>query len=370
MTMPVTLKNRNGTFYAMGTLTLPGGGKVVVRQSTGFTSGQRAFAEKRLSEIIREHLEAGVAGRSHEIEVGRAVERYLGNRPGISKTDRAILARFERRFRGVKCSQLDKVRVLEWAEAKVVTDAPGASTVRRRISTVQACLNYARDCGYTVAEMRIRKPREAEARDRWLDEAMRDRLLGAFEEGLYRDIATFLFYTGARLNECLQLAAGEVTPEGVVFASRKGAGGRVRKRVVPLHPGLRRLVEARARGLERHELVFGYERECKKGKKVDDNVFRQKWHEACGKVGLVDFLPHDARHTFATLLAKTGEVDLHELAQLLGHANVQMTMRYRHLLPRRQVAGIDALGVICTGDAQGVVTQRKLVTEWVALSVG
>lgn len=368
--MPVTLKNRNGTFYAMGTLTLPGGSKVVVRQSTGFTAGQRAFAEKRLSEIIKEHLEAGVAGRSHEIEVGKAVERYIGNRPGMSRTDRTILVRFEKRFRGVKCSQLEKVRVLEWAEAKVVTASPGASTVRRRISTVEACLNYARDCGYTVADMRIKKPREAEARDRWLDEGTRDRLLEAFEDGLYRDIATFLFYTGARLNECLQLTVEGVTPEGVVFASRKGAGGRLRRRVVPMHPGLRKLVEARARGKERHELVFGYERECKKGKKLDDNVFRQKWHEACEKVGLEDFLPHDARHTFATLLAKTGEVDLHELAQLLGHANVQMTMRYRHLLPRRQVAGIDALGVIRTGEAQGALTPGKLVTEWVALSVG
>lgn len=42
---------------------------------------------------------------------------------------------------------------------------------------------------------------------------------------------------------------------------------------------------------------------------------------------------HTFRHTFASLLAQSGTVTLHELQLLLRHRTIEMTLRYAHLIP-------------------------------------
>ncbi|MFC1523662.1 tyrosine-type recombinase/integrase [Thermodesulfobacteriota bacterium] len=41
---------------------------------------------------------------------------------------------------------------------------------------------------------------------------------------------------------------------------------------------------------------------------------------------------HDLRHTFASYLASSGEVDIYTLKELLGHKSLAMTQRYAHLI--------------------------------------
>ncbi len=53
---------------------------------------------------------------------------------------------------------------------------------------------------------------------------------------------------------------------------------------------------------------------------------------ATRKAGLADFTWHDLRHTFASRLVMA-DVDIRTVAELLGHKNIQMTMRYAHLAP-------------------------------------
>lgn len=42
---------------------------------------------------------------------------------------------------------------------------------------------------------------------------------------------------------------------------------------------------------------------------------------------------HTWRHTFASEMAKSGKVTLHQLMELMGHQNIEMTLRYAHLIP-------------------------------------
>src|ERR1041384_6354638 len=50
---------------------------------------------------------------------------------------------------------------------------------------------------------------------------------------------------------------------------------------------------------------------------------------ACSDAGIADFHFHDLRHTFATRLGDAG-CNVTTIARLLGHSNIQMSMRYTH----------------------------------------
>jgi integrase len=61
------------------------------------------------------------------------------------------------------------------------------------------------------------------------------------------------------------------------------------------------------------------------------------------KAGVLNFRPtHDFRHTFASRLVMAG-VDLSTVQKFMGHADIQMTMRYAHLSPEHGKAAIEKL---------------------------
>ena len=60
--------------------------------------------------------------------------------------------------------------------------------------------------------------------------------------------------------------------------------------------------------------------------------FFYSWNNARIRAGLPDFRIHDLRHSFASYLVNAGR-SLYEVQELLGHADIKMTMRYAHLAP-------------------------------------
>ena len=51
-----------------------------------------------------------------------------------------------------------------------------------------------------------------------------------------------------------------------------------------------------------------------------------------GIISSPKFRFHDLRHTYATVLCNSGQVDIYTLQKLLGHSCIQLTQRYSHLL--------------------------------------
>ena len=60
------------------------------------------------------------------------------------------------------------------------------------------------------------------------------------------------------------------------------------------------------------------------------------WGRIRKQAGITDVRIHDLRHSFASFMIKNG-VSLFEVSKLLGHRNINTTMRYAHLADKELV---------------------------------
>jgi integrase len=72
-------------------------------------------------------------------------------------------------------------------------------------------------------------------------------------------------------------------------------------------------------------------------------TLKTAWGTLAEAAGLTNFTFHDLRHTFASHLVQRG-VDLNTVRELLGHADIRMTLRYSHLAPEHKAAAVALLG--------------------------
>lgn len=76
------------------------------------------------------------------------------------------------------------------------------------------------------------------------------------------------------------------------------------------------------------------------GERLDD--VKKAWLPIVKAAKLQNFRFHDLRHTFASKLVMAG-VDLNTVRELLGHADLKMTLRYAHLAPEHKAAAVAKL---------------------------
>ncbi len=143
---------------------------------------------------------------------------------------------------------------------------------------------------------------------------------------------SMLLFTGLRLSEALNLGVNDVDFEKNVVTVR--AGKWKKDRVVPMLPELRQSVRKYLK--ERDRL----KKQCSKffvslrgGDALTASGVRgfvRRLRKATG----VNFSPHVLRHTFCTLMAN-GDVDLLALQHMMGHNNIETTMRYTKMYGSR-----------------------------------
>ena len=77
---------------------------------------------------------------------------------------------------------------------------------------------------------------------------------------------------------------------------------------------------------------------------------------ACRRAEITGLRFHDLRHTAATKMIEAG-VDLVTVSKILGHASIQMTMRYAHPKPENMKRAVKRLGEILGPTRQKVDTR-------------
>ena len=82
----------------------------------------------------------------------------------------------------------------------------------------------------------------------------------------------------------------------------------------------------------------------KEGMPRDRDAFGPMLTQLLDDLGLPHYRVHDLRHAFGTTLAVKG-VDPRTIMELMGHTNIEMTMRYIHTSAARKVSAVENLGL-------------------------
>jgi site-specific recombinase XerD len=76
------------------------------------------------------------------------------------------------------------------------------------------------------------------------------------------------------------------------------------------------------------------------GKRIDN--CDSAWEALLKRAKIENFRWHDMRHDFASQLVMAG-VDLNTVRELMGHADIKMTLRYAHLAPENKLQAVKVL---------------------------
>jgi integrase len=264
------------------------------------------------------------------------IETYakVNNKPSEITSKEGILRRYLKPSLGSLNLEQIKVRQIETLKAALLSRPLSPKTVNNVLVVLGKVLRYAEEIEILDTVPRIRMLRAPKPDFDFLTFDETDRLLEAAEVNpeCYGMIF-FALRTGVRYGELCELRWFDIDlRNGRVVVRRSYYLGEVtapkggKAREIPLSPQLVELLQRR-----RHlksELVF-----CK-----DSGSWHRYFesHNALKSVcRLANLRPigwHVLRHTFASHLAMKG-VPLKTIQELLGHATIEMTMRYAHLSP-------------------------------------
>ena len=146
--------------------------------------------------------------------------------------------------------------------------------------------------------------------------------------------------TGIRRNSLLSLEWGDVNFSERTLLVRAATSKSEKQYYVPLNKlAFDTLTQwkAQSRKISSGSLVFP---SPKDGKKMDN--CNSSWETLLKKAEIENFRWHDMRHDFASQLVMKG-VDLNTVRELLGHADLKMTLRYAHLAPDVKMRAVELL---------------------------
>ena len=255
-------------------------------------------------------------------------------------------------FGAVPLDRIDRTGVIRWFEGYSATAPGGANSA---LLVFRQIMNHAIARGHieTNPTRGVKKnPRPKLTRFLSREE------IGRLHEVLDRyeakrpssksqaDIIRLLLQTGCRAGEILKLRWREVDGDTLQLEDSKTG-----QRQVLLSPEARAIIERQPRSGS--PWVFPSPMNPARAR-FDISL----WKKVRKLAGIEDVRLHDLRHTFASQAAMQG-IPLPVVARLLGHAQVQMTLRYAHVSDRDVEAAAERIG----GAMAGILNSSPVLSE-------
>ncbi|WP_322867739.1 tyrosine-type recombinase/integrase [Aquicoccus sp. G2-2] len=259
----------------------------------------------------------------------RFLEEYVDQhcKPTTARDYRSIIRRFIRPKLGpLPIGEVTRADVVAFHHALRSTPYQA----NRAASMLSKLFNLAEDWGLRQAgsnpARRIKKFREEEKK-RYLsdDEQMRlgNVLADVLEEGSESLPAVsailLLIFTGCRLNEILTLRWDYVTTHHLELPDSKTG-----RRRIPLPREAYDILADLPRRENNPFVILG---DTETGHLIN---LQKPWRRIRHAAGLDEVRLHDLRHTYASVAMKDG-IDPFTLKEIMGHKNLQTTLRYAHL---------------------------------------
>ena len=218
--------------------------------------------------------------------------------------------------------------------------APG--TLNRELSCLKNLLRKAVEWALleTNPARDVSKLRERPNKLEFLSEEEVERLIAACAEPLDR-IVTVSLKTGLRRGELFALEWKDIDFDRGLIRVRQSKNGDGRH--IPMSASARQALDLQQKRGRRvvNQKASPYVFPAADG--GPRKTIRNGLEEALRRAGVERHIrPHDLRHTFASHLVMKG-VDLRTVAELMGHRDIRVTMRYAHLAPAHLRAAVSVL---------------------------
>lgn len=267
--------------------------------------------------------------------------QYIKNERRLSASTviayKSDLEQFLDFLKEMEVSELEKVDhsvIRSWI-IRLIEKQINNRSINRKLSTLKSYYKYLIKEGMIENNpmRKVLSPKTPKRLPVFIDEKKMNFLLDEinFGEGFtsYRDklILEFLYLTGMRLNELVNIRMNDLNP---VLKNVKIIGKRNKERLVPLSAETLEhindyLEQRRNEGID-CDFLFT----TKKGKKVYSKLIYRLVNSYLSKVTTQSTKsPHVLRHTFATHMLNNG-ADLNAIKEILGHSNLSATQIYTH----------------------------------------
>lgn len=335
----------------------PDGSRQVIRKVSPVQSRRGAERyERELREALlagryeKEETQAATVTGTSDVPTLRAFSREfmdsyarVNNKPSSIRSKEKILRVHLIPFFGtMKLDEIGSRQIETYKAAKI--RGLHRKTINNHLTVLRRMLSLAQEWGVIESVPRVRwlKAEKPEVRFLTFEEA--DRLLvAARQEPMWHTMILVALRTGLRLGELSglqwrdvdlkrgQLRVRRSVTDGIVGTPKSG-----RARDVPLTP-------AAVEGLRKHRHQRGPWVFCQAdGALLTDGQCKWPLYRAYERAGLERQGWHVLRHSFASHLVMRG-VALKAVQELLGHATIDMTMRYAHLAPSTLRSAVDVL---------------------------
>lgn len=246
----------------------------------------------------------------------------------VRNKERALRVHLVPFFGHLRVNKIPNLKVEEYKEKKTQTDICN-KTINNHLTVLSTCLRTAQDWLEFEKIPKIKKLKVAPQQFDYLTQEESEQLL-KHAKGIWYDVFLLLLKTGMRKGELLALTWENINwHNGQIIVSQSMSDRIItstksnRIRYIDM---TRELYNCLYKRKEKKGFVFADD----ESKHFSMRRLNDTLDQICKKAGLRKITVHTLRHTFASHLAMAG-APLQAIQGLLGHADIQTTMRYAHL---------------------------------------